>query len=46
MAAGDFGPEPFPAPQGKDKGACEYCPYLLLCGFIPPEVDMDEEEGE
>ncbi|MDD5641965.1 MAG: PD-(D/E)XK nuclease family protein [Syntrophales bacterium] len=46
LAAGDFSPEPFPAPQGKDKGACEYCPYLLLCGFIPPEVPEDEEEGE
>ncbi|MFZ5450711.1 MAG: PD-(D/E)XK nuclease family protein [Thermodesulfobacteriota bacterium] len=46
LAAGNFSPEPFPAPQGKDKGACEYCPYLLLCGFSPPEALEDEEEGE
>ncbi|HJW88771.1 MAG TPA: PD-(D/E)XK nuclease family protein, partial [Dehalococcoidia bacterium] len=46
LAAGDFRPEPFPAPQGKKKGACQYCPYLLVCGFIPPEAPDDEEEGE
>ncbi|RJR44923.1 MAG: hypothetical protein C4567_03865 [Deltaproteobacteria bacterium] len=46
LAAGDFQPEPFPAPEGKEKGACRYCPYLLICGFIPPETSEDEEEGE
>jgi exodeoxyribonuclease-5 len=46
LAAGDFLPEPFPAPRGKKKGACQYCPYLLVCGFIPPEASEDEEEGE
>jgi exodeoxyribonuclease-5 len=46
LAAGDFSPEPFPAPQGKKKGACQYCPHLLICGFIPPEVAEDDEEGE
>jgi len=46
LAAGDFRPEPFPAPEGKEKGACKYCPYLLICGFIPPETEADEEEGE
>lgn len=46
LAAGDFRPEPFPAPEGKEKGACQYCPYLLICGFIPPEAEREEEEGE
>ncbi|OGP71120.1 MAG: hypothetical protein A2Z73_02975 [Deltaproteobacteria bacterium RBG_13_60_28] len=46
LTAGDFRPEPFPAPQGKEKGACQYCPYLLICDFIPPEPPADEEEGE
>jgi exodeoxyribonuclease-5 len=46
LAAGDFAPEPFPAPQGKKEGACQYCPCLLICGFIPPEAAKDEEEGE
>jgi RecB family exonuclease len=44
LAAGDFQPEPFPAPQGKKAGACQYCPYLLICGFQPPEASEDEEE--
>ncbi|MBI4795543.1 MAG: PD-(D/E)XK nuclease family protein, partial [Deltaproteobacteria bacterium] len=46
LAAGDFAPEPFPAPRGTKKGACQYCPYLLVCGFLPPEASEDEEEGE
>jgi RecB family exonuclease len=46
LAAGDFRPEPFPAPDGRNQGACRYCPYLLICGFIPPETAEDEEESE
>ncbi len=46
LAAGDFRPEPFPAPNGRNQGACRYCPYLLICGFVPPETTEDEEEGE
>jgi RecB family exonuclease len=45
LTAGDFGPDPAPAPRGKKKGACEYCPYALICGFEPEEVSQ-EEEGE
>ena len=30
---GISGPNPTPAPEGKDLGACKYCPYDLLCGF-------------
>jgi RecB family exonuclease len=45
LAAGDFGPEPAPAPAGKDRGACRYCPYLLVCGFtLEPAAEADEEE--
>jgi ATP-dependent helicase/nuclease subunit B len=46
LAAGDFSPQPFPGPAGKDEGACRYCPHLLICGFIPPEPSEGEEEGE
>jgi RecB family exonuclease len=46
LAAGDYRPEPFPPPQKKDKGACQYCPYLLLCGLIPEASPEDAEEGE
>ena len=35
LAAGDFCPAPNPAPEGKKLGACQYCPYALLCGFTP-----------
>jgi ATP-dependent helicase/nuclease subunit B len=46
LAAGDFCPEPFPAPQGKKKGACQYCPLQLVCGYLPTAAPGDEEEGE
>jgi len=46
LAAGDFSPQPAPAPRGKNAGACQYCPYRLICGFLPPEAATDEEEGE
>jgi len=43
LAAGDFGPEPFPAPEGKNLGACQYCPYALICGFAPAPAEEEEE---
>jgi ATP-dependent helicase/nuclease subunit B len=45
LAAGDFRPNPTPAPEGKDLGACKHCPYNLLCGFTSAAVPEDEEEG-
>ena len=44
LAAGDFSPQPTPAPRGRGAGACEYCPYSLVCGFMPEPVPEDEEE--
>ncbi|MHB8069625.1 MAG: PD-(D/E)XK nuclease family protein [Desulfobaccales bacterium] len=46
LAAGDFRPQPAPAPQGKNEGACQYCPHLLICGYQIPESPEGEEEGE
>jgi RecB family exonuclease len=43
LAAGDFRPDPAPAPEGQKLGACQYCPYALVCGFTP-DPDADEEE--
>ena len=45
LAAGDFRPDPTPAPEGKNLGACKYCPYTLLCGFTGAAT-ADDEEGE
>ena len=46
LAAGDFRPQPTPAPAGKDLGACQYCPYPLLCGFSGASAPPAEEEME
>ncbi|MFZ5453464.1 MAG: PD-(D/E)XK nuclease family protein, partial [Thermodesulfobacteriota bacterium] len=46
LAGGDFSPQPSPPPQGKDEGACRYCPHLLICGYQIPESSEDQEEGE
>ena len=43
LAAGDFRPEPFPAPEKPNTGACRYCPYGLVCGFVPEPVSEEEE---
>jgi hypothetical protein len=43
LAAGDFRPDPTPAPEGKKLGACQYCPYALVCGFAPAPVSEEEE---
>ncbi|MFI5354781.1 MAG: PD-(D/E)XK nuclease family protein, partial [Desulfobaccales bacterium] len=45
LTAGDFCPAPTPAPEGKKLGACQYCPYNLLCGFTPATAP-EAEEGE
>jgi RecB family exonuclease len=47
LAAGDFGPQPTPAPAGRQQGACSYCSLSLICGFTPePAPEEGEEEGE
>jgi RecB family exonuclease len=43
LAAGDFRPDPTPAPEKPHGGACQYCPYELVCGFVPAP-DLEEEE--
>jgi ATP-dependent helicase/nuclease subunit B len=46
LAAGDFRPDPTPAPEGKDQGACQYCAYALVCGYVPEvtrEIDNDSD---
>ncbi len=43
LAAGDFRPDPAPAPAGKQPGACKYCSYLLICGF---SANPAPEDGE
>jgi RecB family exonuclease len=44
LVAGDFRPDPYPAPAGKNRGVCQYCLYSLICGFISATVAADEEE--
>jgi RecB family exonuclease len=44
LTAGDFCPAPHPAPEGKKLGACQYCPYALLCGFTGTSAPPGEEE--
>jgi RecB family exonuclease len=47
LAAEDFRPNPTPAPEGDKLGACQFCPYALLCGFshaARPEAEEDESE--
>jgi RecB family exonuclease len=44
LAAGDFRPDPNPAPEGKNQGVCQYCRYSLICGFMPATASVDEEE--
>jgi RecB family exonuclease len=43
LARGDLFPAPSPAPQGRQAGACQYCPYPLVCGYEP--LWSGEEEG-
>jgi ATP-dependent helicase/nuclease subunit B len=44
LTAGNFRPEPYPAPEGKKLGACQYCPYALVCGFAPEPAEEEEED--
>ncbi|MCX5892927.1 MAG: PD-(D/E)XK nuclease family protein [Deltaproteobacteria bacterium] len=47
LTAGDFSPAPNPAPEGKKLGACQYCPYALLCGFAPAStLEVEESEAD
>ena len=46
LTAGDFCPAPTPAPEGKKLGACQYCPYALLCGFTPTAAEAEEAETD
>jgi RecB family exonuclease len=46
LAAGDFRPDPVPAPAGKRQGACQYCAYTLVCGFSPNPAPEEEEDGD
>ncbi len=43
LAAGDFRPDPTPAPEKPHGGACQYCPYELVCGFAPEPAAEEEE---
>ena len=43
LAAGDFRPDPTPAPDKPHGGACQYCPYELVCGFMPAPAPEEEE---
>jgi len=45
LAAGDFHPDPTPAPDKPQGGACQYCPYELVCGFAPEPAPEEEEYG-
>jgi RecB family exonuclease len=44
LAAGDFPPHPKPAPEKPHGGACQYCPYELVCGFAPELAEEVEED--
>ena len=45
LAAGDFSPDPFPAPEKPHSGACQYCPYELVCGFAPAPAPEEEDNS-
>lgn len=40
---GDFRPDPRPEPGPGNRGACQYCPYQLICGYQPPSPDSPTE---
>jgi ATP-dependent helicase/nuclease subunit B len=42
LVAGDFRPDPDPAPKKPHDGACQYCPYELVCGFAPEPAPEEE----
>ncbi len=43
LVAGDVRPAPHPAPKGRNRGACSYCPYPLICSY---QEEAGDEEGE
>jgi RecB family exonuclease len=45
LQAGDFSPDPRPAPLKNRRGACTYCSWQLICGFSPEAADPAEEEA-
>lgn len=42
LQQGDFRPLPQPAPAPRNLGACEYCPFPLVCNFTPETVEAEE----
>lgn len=46
LQAGDFRPDPRPAPVKNRLGACEYCSYPLVCGFSLTETSEISGEEE
>ena len=45
LAAGDFRPNPTPAPEGKNLGACKYCPLHLALRIHHRDRSRTNEEG-
>ncbi len=45
LRAGDFRPDPRPAPYKNNEGACTYCRWQLICSFSPEAADNAEEEA-
>jgi RecB family exonuclease len=43
LAAGDFRPDPSPPPARLHDGACQYCPYELVCGFVSKPSPEEEK---
>jgi RecB family exonuclease len=45
LRAGDYQPAPSPAPGARQPGACQYCPYPLVCAFggAAPSAEGGEE---
>lgn len=40
LQQGDFRPDPQPRPEGRERGACQFCPYKLLCGYQTQEMTI------
>ncbi|RLA87980.1 MAG: hypothetical protein DRG58_09360 [Deltaproteobacteria bacterium] len=45
LQRGDFLPDPQPAPDHRQAGACQYCPYHLICGwqFLKPHPTSESD---
>jgi RecB family exonuclease len=47
LLAGNFSPRPHPPPSGKELGACQYCPYALICGYqVASEAEGEDADSE